>query len=254
MRPPGRIGSDRPPKAKRQAPPAPLRDRLAVLLAVVTVACVGAAFFFATDMKFLMPGPLASSHAAIENCNACHTKSGSGKFMPAIEHRDRGRCHHQRHHPVPDHRRQNCRDKGRLRRDFDQRSTAPRQVRRRRLRQVDKVQQHRRRQTKPDDHRIAAGEQHRREQVARPDRGFRAEHSRDDATRQHQRDRLRTKRLVGNLGGCVAPILRTSVNQITASDTGTMGVYALGVLPFLAAAMMFATRRFKNKADELLEQ
>ena len=46
----------------------------------------------------------------------------------------------------------------------------------------------------------------------------------------------------------------TSVNQITASDTGTMGVYALGVLPFLAAAMMFATRRFKNKADELLEQ
>ena len=33
-----------------------------------------------------------------------------------------------------------------------------------------------------------------------------------------------------------------------------MGVYALGVLPFLAAAMMFATRRFKNKADELLEQ
>ena len=80
MRPPGRIGSDRPPKAKRQAPPAPLRDRLAVLLAVVTVVCVGAAFFFAKDMKFLMPGPLASSHAAIENCNACHTKSGSGKF------------------------------------------------------------------------------------------------------------------------------------------------------------------------------
>ncbi len=59
---------------------------------------------------------------------------------------------------------------------------------------------------------------------------------------------------LGNLGGFVAPILRTSVNQMTASDTGTMGVYALGVLPFLAAAMMFATRRFKNKADELLEQ
>jgi hypothetical protein len=33
-----------------------------------------------------------------------------------------------------------------------------------------------------------------------------------------------------------------------------MGVYALGVLPFLAAAMMFATKRFKNKADDLLEQ
>ncbi|MFK4640204.1 MFS transporter [Paenarthrobacter histidinolovorans] len=57
---------------------------------------------------------------------------------------------------------------------------------------------------------------------------------------------------LGNLGGFVAPILRTSVNEITASDTGTMGVYALGVLPFLAAAMMFGTRVFSNKADELL--
>ena len=80
MRQAGRIGSDRPPKTERQARPAPLRDRLAALLAVVTVVCVGAAFFFAKDTKFLMPGPLASSHAAIENCNACHTKSGSGKF------------------------------------------------------------------------------------------------------------------------------------------------------------------------------
>ena len=48
--------------------------------------------------------------------------------------------------------------------------------------------------------------------------------------------------------------MRTSVNQMTASDTGTMGVYALGVLPFLAAAMMYLTKRFKNKADELLEK
>ncbi|MEV7660546.1 MFS transporter [Paenarthrobacter sp. NPDC089316] len=57
---------------------------------------------------------------------------------------------------------------------------------------------------------------------------------------------------LGNLGGFVAPILRTTVNEMTASDTGTMGVYALGVLPFLAAAMMFGTRAFSNKADELL--
>ena len=27
-----------------------------------------------------MPGPLASAHGAIENCSACHTKSGSGKL------------------------------------------------------------------------------------------------------------------------------------------------------------------------------
>lgn len=57
---------------------------------------------------------------------------------------------------------------------------------------------------------------------------------------------------LGNLGGFVAPILRTTVNEVTASDTGTMGVYALGVLPFLAAIMMFGTKRFNNKADELL--
>jgi hypothetical protein len=31
-------------------------------------------------MQFLMPGPLASAHGAIENCSACHTKSGSGKL------------------------------------------------------------------------------------------------------------------------------------------------------------------------------
>ena len=27
-----------------------------------------------------MPGPLTSAHGAIENCSACHTKSGSGKL------------------------------------------------------------------------------------------------------------------------------------------------------------------------------
>ncbi|QDG67237.1 MFS transporter [Pseudarthrobacter sp. NIBRBAC000502772] len=58
---------------------------------------------------------------------------------------------------------------------------------------------------------------------------------------------------LGNLGGFVAPILRTTVNQVTASDTGTMGVYALGVLPFVAAIMMYATKRFRNKADDLLD-
>jgi hypothetical protein len=33
-----------------------------------------------------------------------------------------------------------------------------------------------------------------------------------------------------------------------------MGVYALGVLPFLAAIMMYATKRFHNKADDLLDE
>ena len=48
---------------------------------------------------------------------------------------------------------------------------------------------------------------------------------------------------LGNLGGFVAPILRTTVNQVTASDTGTMGVYALGVLPFVAAVPAQAAAR-----------
>jgi sugar phosphate permease len=58
---------------------------------------------------------------------------------------------------------------------------------------------------------------------------------------------------LGNLGGFVAPILRTAVNQSTKSPTGSAGVYALGILPFLGALMMYLTRMFKNKADDLLD-
>ena len=60
--------------------PGSRRDRLAVLLALVTVVCLGSAFFLSQGTQFLMPGPLASAHGAIENCSACHTKSGSGKL------------------------------------------------------------------------------------------------------------------------------------------------------------------------------
>ena len=80
MRRPVRTRSVRPPKAERQAAPVSRRDRLAVLLALVTVVCLGSAFFLSQDTQFLMPGPLASAHGAIENCSACHTKSGSGKL------------------------------------------------------------------------------------------------------------------------------------------------------------------------------
>ena len=78
MRRPARTRSVRPPKAERQA--GSRRDRLAVLLALVTLFCLGAAFILSQDTEFLMPGPLTSSHGAIENCSACHTKSGSGKL------------------------------------------------------------------------------------------------------------------------------------------------------------------------------
>jgi hypothetical protein len=51
-----------------------------VLLALLTVLCLGAAFFLAKDMQFLTPGPLTSAHGTIENCSACHTESGRGKL------------------------------------------------------------------------------------------------------------------------------------------------------------------------------
>jgi sugar phosphate permease len=57
---------------------------------------------------------------------------------------------------------------------------------------------------------------------------------------------------LGNLGGFVAPILRTWINKLIDTESGSAGIYALGVLPFLAAAMMLGTRAFRNKADEML--
>lgn len=77
---PVRTRSVRPPKAGRQARPGSRRDRLAALLALVIVVCLGSAFFLSRGTQFLMPGPLSSAHSAIENCGACHTKSGSGKL------------------------------------------------------------------------------------------------------------------------------------------------------------------------------
>ena len=56
------------------------RDQLAVLLALVTAVCLGSALFFSKGTQLLMPGPLTSGHGAIENCSACHTKSGSNKM------------------------------------------------------------------------------------------------------------------------------------------------------------------------------
>ena len=77
---PGRIKSVRPPKAEEQAPSGSRRDRLAVLLALVTVVCLVSAFKLSKGTQLLMPGPLTSGHGAIENCNACHTKSGNNKL------------------------------------------------------------------------------------------------------------------------------------------------------------------------------
>jgi hypothetical protein len=80
MRLPAWITSAWTPKAGGVAPPASLRDRIAVALAIVTIVCLGAAFFLSKGTQVLMPGPLASAHGAIEKCSACHTKSGDSKL------------------------------------------------------------------------------------------------------------------------------------------------------------------------------
>lgn len=51
----------------------------------------------------------------------------------------------------------------------------------------------------------------------------------------------------------MAPILRTRVNIFMDSPTGSAGVYALGVLPFVAALLMYGTRKLKTRADDLLD-
>ncbi|WP_232466217.1 MULTISPECIES: MFS transporter [unclassified Diaminobutyricimonas] len=59
---------------------------------------------------------------------------------------------------------------------------------------------------------------------------------------------------LGNLGGFVAPIMRTGVNEAVPTESGVWGVVSLGVFAFLAAAMFLGTKWFKtSKADELLE-
>ena len=80
MRGLSRIRAVRPPTSEGQARPASLRDRLAVLLALVTAVCLGSVFFLAKGNTFLMPGSLTSAHGAIKNCSGCHTRSGSGKL------------------------------------------------------------------------------------------------------------------------------------------------------------------------------
>ncbi len=80
MWPLGRIKSVPPPNAERQAAPSSRRNSLAAGLALVTIVCLVPALLLSKGTQLLMPGPLASAHGAIEQCDACHTKSGSGKL------------------------------------------------------------------------------------------------------------------------------------------------------------------------------
>lgn len=76
----GQLKPVRSPKAERPTPPGSRRNRLAVLVGLVTIACLGAAFLISNDSKFLMPGPLTSAHGSLEKCSTCHTKSGNDKL------------------------------------------------------------------------------------------------------------------------------------------------------------------------------
>ena len=58
---------------------------------------------------------------------------------------------------------------------------------------------------------------------------------------------------LGNLGGFVAPLMRTGINQAVPTDSGVWGIVSLGVFAFLAAGMLFATKFFSAKADALRE-
>jgi MFS family permease len=57
---------------------------------------------------------------------------------------------------------------------------------------------------------------------------------------------------LGNLGGFVAPLMRTGINDAAPTDSGVWGVVSLGVFAFLAAVMLFCTKFFRAKSDDLL--
>ncbi|WP_022886592.1 MFS transporter [Glaciibacter superstes] len=57
---------------------------------------------------------------------------------------------------------------------------------------------------------------------------------------------------LGNLGGFVAPLMRTGFNEAVPTDSGVWGVVSLGVFAFLAALMLFGTKYFTSKSDALL--
>jgi MFS family permease len=59
---------------------------------------------------------------------------------------------------------------------------------------------------------------------------------------------------LGNLGGFVAPLMRTGINTAVPTASGVWGIVSLGVFAFLAASMMYATKFFTGaKSDALLD-
>ncbi|MFJ6000538.1 MFS transporter [Arthrobacter sp. NPDC092385] len=57
---------------------------------------------------------------------------------------------------------------------------------------------------------------------------------------------------LGNLGGFVAPIMRTAIDERYATETGLYGTISVGVFAFLAAVMFILTRNMRSRSDALL--
>lgn len=77
---PGWIRSVWQPKSEGPSPPGFVRDRVAMLMALVCFASLCFVYFLSNGQSFLMPGQLTSAHGGIEACSTCHTQSGSGKL------------------------------------------------------------------------------------------------------------------------------------------------------------------------------
>jgi MFS family permease len=60
---------------------------------------------------------------------------------------------------------------------------------------------------------------------------------------------------LGNLGGFVAPLMRTAFNDAMPTASGAWGVVSLGVFAFVAAVMIYLTKFFRtSKSDEMLDE
>lgn len=57
---------------------------------------------------------------------------------------------------------------------------------------------------------------------------------------------------LGNLGGFVAPIMRTAIDERFTTETGLYGTISVGVFAFLAAVMFILTRNMRSRSDDLL--
>jgi hypothetical protein len=80
MRRPGWFSPKQKADADGTNPPAAVRERIAQLMALVTMAAMAVVFAAAAGPQFLMPGPLSSAHGSIAACKSCHAASGNGNF------------------------------------------------------------------------------------------------------------------------------------------------------------------------------